>query len=324
MKNYSPRGNFLWDPWFIREKGVWHTFFLQVKKRNLLADPESRHHQKITMGHAISKDLQNWQTQPIALKPGEQGEWDDFTLWTGTTIKKQDRFYMFYTGRSNKKQLSNIQRIGLATSDDLAHWKKHPDNPILYPDSRYYQTESRVNAIGNPGAWRDPFIFQDPKTNKDYMILSARAKGSKIEYNACIAIAESGEYFLKWNVLPPLLSPGIYDEMENPQLIFHDNKYYLFFSIPLKKDIHPKRKQEAGLHPGLHCYYSENLLGEYLPVNGNGVVIERIEGISSIQIIHNKGEDYLAIGWLGNEEEAQGKISTPFSLRIKGDKVYRA
>ncbi len=45
---------------------------------------------------------------------------------------------MLYTG-INRGERGLIQRIGLATSDDLIHWTKHPANPVLEADERWYE-----------------------------------------------------------------------------------------------------------------------------------------------------------------------------------------
>ena len=45
---------------------------------------------------------------------------------------------MFYTGTSSAEG-GLVQRIGLATSSDLITWTKHPDNPVMVADSRWYE-----------------------------------------------------------------------------------------------------------------------------------------------------------------------------------------
>ena len=164
---------------------------------------------------------------------------------------------MFYTGRNKNPDIKWIQKIGLAISDDLINWKKHENNPILEADNKIYEIKNEKNAIGKVGAWRDPYVFQDPITKKYYMIIAARKKGNATEYNGCIAITESDD-LLNWNLFPPLIAPGVYDEMEVPQMIIHNGIYYLFFSTHAA-NYKPAYAKKVGAFGGRHCYYSKNL-----------------------------------------------------------------
>ena len=53
-----------------------------------------------------------------------------------------------------------VQRIGLAVSDDLVHWEKHPANPVLEADARWYDLLDE--ARWRDQSWRDPWLFVDP------------------------------------------------------------------------------------------------------------------------------------------------------------------
>jgi hypothetical protein len=75
---------------------------------------------------------------PDALRPGPPGAWDDLATWTGSVIEHDGRWHMLYTGISRAER-GLIQRIGLAVSDDLTAWRKHPANPVLQADGRWYE-----------------------------------------------------------------------------------------------------------------------------------------------------------------------------------------
>jgi len=307
---YSPNNKILWDSWLIKVNDTYHVFYLQAFPTK---NTENRHDNNVSIGHAVSIDLKNWKELPTALEPGKGDEWDNLSLWTGSVIKKGNVYYMFYTGR-NKKQ-PNIQKIGMAASVDLINWKKKP-NPILEANEKYYQINSEKNKLGTIGTWRDPYVFQDPVTNKYYMTISAREKSEKREYNGCIAIAKS-DNLLKWNILPPILAPKVFDEMETSQVIFHKGIYYLFFST--YNDSHEphfaKNNESLG---GLHCYYSKNLFGDYKPVKNNGVVIGNEKKIYDIRLLHDKDDSFTAIGWLNETKTGEfvGKLSSPFKIKI--------
>jgi len=320
LETYYPEGKFLWDLWFIKDRNFYHAFYLQSEPTQ---DPEERHNNNVSIGHAISDDFGSspaslhWTELPTALEPGRKGEWDDFSLWTGSVIKKGGRYYMFFTGRNHQRGQMWVQKIGLAVSDNLVNWKKHPGNPILTANSKYYQIESSKNKLGKIGAFRDPYVFRDPVSGKYCMTISAREKNRKREYNGCIGAALSDD-LINWEVKPPILSPGRYDEMETSQVIYHKGKYYLFFSV---------------LHTGLHCYFSDELFGKYRPVNKNGVVLEKSNRIYDIRLLtgnpltkikKDKSDKYWALGWLNLDPQNRfiGRISKPFKISIKGNKVY--
>ncbi len=313
---YSPPGMFLWDPWFIKYKNRFHMFHLQAERTE---DPESRHDNNVSIGHAVSDDLANWEQRPTALHPGKENEWDDLSLWTGSVIRKGRKFYMFYTGRNRRQR--TVQRIGLATSHDLDNWKKHPLNPILEADNLRYEMTDDKNLLGKIGAWRDPYVFKDPASKKYFMAITARKKGKKREYNGCIALAESMD-LINWKMRSPLLAKGRYDEMENPQMIYNQGRYYLFFGVPWPKLYHPKWEEKTGNKTGLHCYYSKELFKGYRPVNRDGVAAEDASRIYSMRLIQNRKNRFKAIGWLHNGEEGFiGRLSEPEIMEIKKNRV---
>ncbi len=230
--NYAPIGKVLWDYWFIKQGDTHHLFHLQADPSN---DSSKRYTDGVSIGHAVSKDYIHWTQLPTALKPGANGNWDDKNLWSGCVAEKDGLFYLYYTGKNSAHGMENIQKIGVAVSFDLQTWTKHPKNPILETDSQYYDIDNNLNAIGKIGAWRDPFVFKDPNSGKRYMTISSRIKGSNKEYNACVGLADS-ENMIDWNILPPIFSPGIYDEIEVTRVIYHAGLYYLFFSTSVELD----------------------------------------------------------------------------------------
>jgi len=308
----------LWDSWFIKKDNKYHLFHLQTLP---LKDSEKRHDNNVSIGHAISTDLINWKELPTALIPSTGDAWDNLTLWTGSVIEKDGKYYMFYTGKNKNTNEKMIQKIGLAVSNDLINWKKHENNPILEADNKIYEMKNGRNAIGKVGAWRDPYVFQDPKTKKYYMIIAARKKGVDTEYNGCIAIAESDD-LLNWNLFPPLIAPGVYDEMEVPRMIIHNGVYYLFFSTHAT-NYKPDYAKKVGVFRGKHCYYSEKLFGEYKPVNKNGFVYNHENEIYDLIIVSNDRNMFTAIGWLNKDSNGKfiGKLSHPIKMEINHDKI---
>ena len=315
-RNYAPEGKYLWDPWFIEASGAYHMFHLQSKRDG---DPDGRHHNNVSIGHAISRDLIQWEEQETALSPGVEGSWDGLSLWTGSVFENKGVFFLYYTGRSRNDFW--IQKIGIATSSDLCHWKKYAENPVMEADEIHYHIENAKNKLDVAPAWRDPFIFQDPKSKKHYALITARTIGEIQEYNGCIAIVETEDMF-NWKPLPPLLAPGRYDEMEVPQMIFFEGYYYLFFSAAAKY-YEPTWAKKMGKGHGLHCYFSSELFGKYQPVNGNGIVLDT-ENLLGLRLIKENGGDFSALGWLNNNKDGDfiGRLSDLMTIRVESENVH--
>jgi hypothetical protein len=111
--------------------------------------------------------------------------------------------------------------------------------------------------------------------------------------------------------------------MEVPQLLQHDEKWYVFFS---NERSHERVNTEANYTPesGLHCFVSDTLKGFYTPVNGNGIALGFGERIYDVRILEQvKGNLFSAIGWLNKDEKGKfiGRLSKPFLLSIEGDSI---
>lgn len=68
------------------------------------------------------------------LDVGAAGEWDAFTVTTPKVFRDDDHFTMLYAG--DFEQIDDPTGIGIATSDDLVNWTKHPGNPVFVPGQR--------------------------------------------------------------------------------------------------------------------------------------------------------------------------------------------
>jgi len=67
-------------------------------------------------------------------------------------IGHDGRWYLFYTGTS-KAEGGLVQRVGMAWSDDLGHWERHP-SPLIEADPRSYVRLGDGEWVDE--AWRDP------------------------------------------------------------------------------------------------------------------------------------------------------------------------
>lgn len=232
--------------------GLYHLFHLVLPNHDFIA-------------HAVSTDAINWRRVNNALFIGDPGSWDDLMLWTMAVSPdphEPGRWRMFYTGLSRREQ-GNVQRIGLATSRDLFHWRKEPVNwrdergphdpdailsarelalqqPVasrqaaidpkshfpLEADAAYY--EASVDESRHWISFRDPYYYREE--GRGWLIMAARTKEGPVVRRGCVGMMEEtapGEFTSR----PPLHHPGLYDDIEVPNLLRIEQEYYLIGSL---------------------------------------------------------------------------------------------
>lgn len=294
--------DWIWDFWIAQDGADYHIFYLRAPRT--IGDPDLRHW-NVVIGHAVSQDLNKWDILPDALKPSPSPAWDDFTTWTGCVLQHNGLWYLFYTG-SSKAEKGLVQRIGLATSADLLHWEKHPANPLLEADARWYELLD-LN-LWHDQAWRDPWVFR--YEDHFYALITARANHGPADQRGVIALARSGD-LIHWNVLPPLTNPGEFGQMEVPQLANIQGEYYLLFSCAAAQSSQ-KRNNTFGKYTGTYCLYADSPLGPYhsprsLPLLGDkagtyysGKLIQGPSGDWFILAFKNLDKNGNFIGELGD------------------------
>lgn len=216
----------VWDFWLAEAGGPWHAFFLHAPKTP--ADPDRRHF-SARIGHAVSADLTSWEVHGDALAPGPLGDWDDTATWTGSVIAHPDGGWaMAYTGVSTQEQ-GLVQRIGLARSHDLRTWIKHPGNPVLEADARWY--EMLDTEIWFDQAWRDPWLVRDPDTGLFHAFVTARSRSGDPGQRGVIGHCTSVN-LVSWDVGAPIIVPRGFGYMEVPQVFPMGGHWHLLFSAP--------------------------------------------------------------------------------------------
>jgi hypothetical protein len=165
-------------------------------------------------GRAVSTDLVHWRSGGSAFGTGLPGRFDEQAVWTMHSIRYGDGMAMFYTGVSGLTQDGwPLQAVGLAYSDRLdgTGWRRRGAGPVVEADPRWYRTGAGM-------AWRDPFVVPNDDGHGGWaMVLCASDISLPVERSACVALATSAD-LEKWEVHPPVISPGDVDELECPVL----------------------------------------------------------------------------------------------------------
>lgn len=218
----------------VKHDGLYHLFHLVLPRHSYIA-------------HAVSHDGLHWRRVQNALFIGDPPAFDDDMLWTMHVTPDPHHphaWRMFYTGLCIQDD-GRIQRIGLARSDDLYHWKKDTsgDYPLELTGPPY---EHSLDEGRRWISFRDPFYFQDD--GEHYLIAAARVNQGPIIRRGCVALAqETGEN--RFQFCPPLFHPRRYDDVEVPNLVRLDDHYYLIGSI--REDIK------------VHYWIADRLQGPY-------------------------------------------------------------
>ncbi|MBN2442869.1 MAG: hypothetical protein JXJ04_16040, partial [Spirochaetales bacterium] len=273
----------------IRHGDEYHLFHLVLPNHDYIA-------------HAVSKDGFLWRRVRNALFIGDPGTWDDDMLWTMHVSRDPDRpgeWRMFYTGLSRREN-GLIQRIGLARSGDLYHWEK--DVTGAYPlsiNSKYY--EGRLDEGRQWVSFRDPFFFTENGIR--LLIANGRVAGGPVVRRGCVAVLKETEPN-KFEFLPPLFYPHMYDDIEVPGLYKINDLYYLIGA--LREDIK------------VHYWYSDELFGDYRASYDNLLLPQ---GNYAARILKESEDCYLVWNFFMNSDDEEHKrlLPPPKQLVVNDD-----
>lgn len=247
-----------WDFWFATDGPDIHVFFLKAPKS--LGEPDLRH-RNARIGHAVSRDLRTWTVLADALGPGVPGAWDDLATWTGSVIRVEDGWWMFYTGVCHGDD-GLRQRIGRAFSTDLTTWTKD-DAFVLEADPAYF--EQLDVAVWPDLCWRDPCVFADPDNGGYAMLVTARLPSGPVDGRGVVALLRSPD-LKTWTVGGPVTEPGDFGHLEVPQVVAIGDRYYLVFCAYDFANS-AERIARAGVSTGTHLYVGDTPTGPFKPIS---------------------------------------------------------
>lgn len=301
----------VWDFWLVEDDlGLFHVFYLQAPKS--LGDPDLRHW-NVSIGHAVSTDLTNWSVRPDAMAPSARPAWDDKSTWTGSVIQHEGRWYLFYTGTSHAED-GLVQRVGMAWSDDLDHWEKHPE-ALIEADSRWYE---RLGDMWFDEAWRDPWVFLGEDGYFHALITARSNTGEKLD-RGCVAHARSKDLF-DWEVLEPITTPGGFGQLEVPQVHQIEDRFYLLFCCDdhLQSD---EQRATSGGGTGTFYLSADNPLGPFSVADNQPLEVDLAGSAYAGRVIECDGTRYLS--WIRNADDGTfvGELSNPRKVLSSGERI---
>ncbi|HZL10742.1 MAG TPA: glycoside hydrolase family 32 protein [Prolixibacteraceae bacterium] len=160
--HFSPQTGWMNDPnGMVYYAGEYHLFYQYY--------PDSTVWGPMHWGHAISKDMVNWENLPIALYPDSLGlifsgsvvvDWKNTTGFGTIENPPLVAIFTYHNLDYEKSGRVDVETQGIAYSIDKGRtWTKYENNPVLL----------------NPGSrdFRDPNVFWHEGTQKWNLILSA-------------------------------------------------------------------------------------------------------------------------------------------------------
>ena len=278
---YTGRGFSEWgigDVDVVFHEGRFHLFHLVLPNHAYIA-------------HAVSDDGLHWTRVRNALFLGEPGEFDDDMLWTMHVSPDPDRpggWRMFYTGLSRAER-GRVQRVGLALSDDLVEWRRSPGGayPLAASGPHY---ESGLDEGRHWVSFRDPFFCR--VNGERWLLAAGRVSNGPVIRRGCVAALREVERD-RFEAMPPLHWPRLYDDVEVPNLFQLGGTWYLLGSIREDIKVHYWQSETP---QGPYRNFSDNVLlpqGNYAarvcPVGDRLLVWSfffendrRIEGMSNV------------------------------------------
>lgn len=225
---FHPPGMWTWDNWFAHDGERWHAFYLQLPQ-SLGVDRRWKNNDPFKhVGHATSTDLRHWQDQGPALT-ALSGTWNDRHIATGSIMRHEGEWWMFFTGRGY-----GGDGVGLARSKDLQTWEAQakPLFPLVdtFADgsgAAAFQSQWRGKAVSWVGI-SDPYILPEKHDGAFYMVLCSRIVGEPLASSGCLTLLKSNN-LLDWESAGILAWPGCFERMETPQLWKAHDRWYLYF-----------------------------------------------------------------------------------------------
>jgi sucrose-6-phosphate hydrolase SacC (GH32 family) len=297
--HFSPLKNWMNDPnGMVYYDGEYHLFYQH--------NPTDKVWGPMYWGHAISKDLVNWEHYPIAIYPDENGfAWSgsavvDYNNTSGLGTKENPPMVVLYTSENG----GDNQHVSATYSVDNGRtWITLDRNPILtMPDDL-------KASNGGSGVFRDPKVFWHEQSNKWIFVITS---GKKIDFY-------SSSNLLEWTKVGDFSDPqaaelGLWecpDLFELP--VYDSNGNKTGSKWVLTVSINPTPTGGTGMH-----YYVGNFDGNTFTADENSEELMWADfGADFYAAVtwsntYNQPEDgrRIWLGWMNNPAQYAGQIPT--------------
>lgn len=197
----------MWDTWYLNDNGRIHGFHLK-----------SHSGENWNVGHIYTDDLLHFKKMRDVLEtlPEEQYPDDCLGKFTGCAVKKDGKYYLFYTMRDKYRS----EKIGLAISEDAEHFEEYSGNPVLTPDKNIFI----VRQKGELTDCRDMHVVYDGKTSRYYGYFAAMTDIEDRGEIGVVGVAKSKD-LVHWDNQQIVYIPDFNGIVEVPNVFELDGKW---------------------------------------------------------------------------------------------------
>lgn len=264
----------LWDSWPLAHEdgrtvmigGRQFWFFLSSPR---FPDPGQRHHAARIRLTSLGADGWHDHGQVLAEEssPGSRE-------WAGSAVLHDDAtsVTLFFTAAGRRDAAPSFEQrlfavAGRMGADGPGGWGE-PYETVRADGARYVIAAEGEGKPGLIKAFRDPAWFRDPATGQRHLLFTASAGWDDDDYNGIVGLATLSETG-SWQLENPLVEAvGVNNELERPNVLVRDGRYYLFWSTQ-RRTFKPGTPNGPN---GLYAMVADSLRGPWRPVNGNGLV----------------------------------------------------
>ncbi len=249
---YAVRDTRINDSWYAFDGDTVHAFYLQYPAHG---DLESCWCCQ-TVGHSVCsiRDLTSWTDCGTVLAP-LAGTWNDKGIATGSTVRHDGKWYMIYTGNSH----SGEGGFGMAVSEDLMHWEKLLDRPVI--DRSRPVTAAYMGRTCTCRLLADPYIYPEALGGYYFMYVNAYIEELPLNRRGGQVILRSRDLF-SWEACGIAMT-GWCDRAETAQVWVHKGRWYMVFGAVTV------RETPEGLVDDSHSnevYTADSFTGPFLPL----------------------------------------------------------
>lgn len=167
-----------------------------------------------------TKDFVNYEDHGEVLIRGTEKD-QDLYVFTGSCIKHNGMYYIFYTGHNPHKRCQGLpeEKILMAKSVDLLHWEKVDGFAIEAPE--HFEKHD----------YRDPYVYFDEDSQRYCMLVTGRIVNDGPINSKGVTLALCSCDLFHWELQDePFYAPNAFFAHECPDLFRMGDWWYLVFS----------------------------------------------------------------------------------------------
>lgn len=306
----SPYAGWMNDPnGFSYYNGEYHLFYQYNPYRSVW---DNMH-----WGHAVSKDMLNWEYVPAALAPDE--EYDSFGCFSGSASELPDgRHLLIYTGvrTPGDDDEDGIQTQCIAVGDGR-EYVKYEKNPVI--------DETSLPEEINRYHFRDPKIWREKdgsyrcvagclgKDGLGKILLFSSADGFNWKYES-VLVKNDGRFGLMWECPDFFKLDGKYVFLTSPQDMlpegfeYHNGNGTLCLIGEFDKESGTfKYEHDQAIDYGIDFYAAQTLLSP----DGRRIMIGWMQNWDTCKLIGTERKPWF------------GQMSLPRELSIKNGRLFQ-